>query len=98
MSYERNDMVYRDYQWTQKDSNLQVVAAEAFQPKNGNSVLNMINSLTANVFDGTILEIIIHEYIPQTIKTFKQAYEWIKDKGEYYYKHVLRSIAIGNKQ
>ena len=87
-------MVYHDYEWTQQKKNVQVKAIQAFQPENGNSVLNMINSLTANVFDGTILEIIIHEYIPKTVNTFKQAYEWIKDKGEDYYKHVLRSIAI----
>ena len=94
MSYERNDMVYKDYKWTQQRSNVQVSAIETFQPQNGNSVLNMINSLTGNIFDGTILEIIIHEYVPNTVRTVKQAYDWIKEKGEKYYKHVLRSIAI----
>jgi len=93
MSYEQDDMVYRDYQWNRKENNVQVKAIEVFEPENGNTVLGMINTLTNNLFDSTILEIIIRKYIPRTIKTVKQAYEWIKEKGDYYYKTVLRSVA-----
>jgi hypothetical protein len=93
MSYERNDMIYHDYTWTPQEDKVQVTAVDTFQPENGNTVLNFINSLTSNLFDGTILEIIIHDLVPQTVKTVKQAYEWIKEQGDHYYKVVLRSIA-----
>lgn len=94
MNYERQDMIYHDYQWTQREDDVQVKAIEAFRPENGNNVLNMINEMASNLFDGTILEIIIREFVPKTIDTVNKAYEWIKEKGDYYYKHVLRSIAM----
>lgn len=93
MNYERNDMIYHDYQWTQREDNVQVKAIEAFRPENGNTVLNVINEMASNLFDGTILEIIIREFVPKTIDTVNKAYEWIKEKGDYYYKLVLRSLA-----
>ena len=98
MSYERHDMLYTDYTWTQRESEIRVQAMETFRPDNGNTVLTMINSLTTNVFDGTILEIIIHEFIPNTVNTVKQTYEWIKEKGELYYKRILRSVAVSKRQ
>jgi len=63
-----------------------------FQPDDGNVILYMINSLTQNLLDSKILEIIIHEFVPQTVNTVKQAYEWVKKQGDHYYKLVLRSI------
>ena len=93
MSFERNDMYYHDYTWTQRDNETQAKAISTFKPDNGNTVLHMINSLTQNIIDSQILEIIIHEFIPTTIKTVTQAYEWIKQKGDQYYKAILRSIA-----
>ena len=93
MSYEQNDMYYHDYTWTQREQEILVKAIERFQPDDGNTVLGLINSMTSNLFDGTILEIIIHEFIPKTIGTVKQAYEWIKDKGDYYYDAILRSVS-----
>lgn len=93
MNYQKDDLYYHDYQWSGTEEPVKVQALEAFRPQDGNTVLTMINSLTSNLFDGAILEIIIHEYIPKTVNTVKQAYEWIKVKGDHYYKAILRSIA-----
>ena len=98
MSFERNDMYYHDYTWTPREDETQVKAISTFQPDNGNAVLQMINSLTQNVLDSQILEIIIHEFIPNTVKTLTQAYDWIKQKGDQYYKAILRSIAKSDEQ
>jgi len=92
MSYDRNDMYYQDYHWTSKGNELQVKQATAFKADDGNIILYMINSLTQNLLDSKILEIIIHEFVPQTVNTVKQAYEWVKKQGDRYYKLVLRSI------
>ncbi len=92
MSYDRNDMYYHDYHWTSKKNDVQVKQATVFQPDDGNVILYMINSLTQNLLDSKILEIIIHEFVPQTVNTVKQAYEWVKRQGDHYYKLVLRSI------
>ena len=93
MSYERNDMYYHDYRWPARGDEIQVKQATVFQPDNGNIILYLINSLTHNLFDGTILEIIIHEYLPQTVNTIRNAYDWIIKQGDRYYKLILRSIA-----
>jgi len=92
MSYDRDDMYYHDYHWASKGNQVQVKQATVFQPDDGNTILYMINSLTQNLLDSKILEIIFHEFVPQTVDTVKQAYEWIKKQGDHYYKLVLRSI------
>ncbi len=93
MKYGRSEMIYRDYRWPRNESRVQVKEAVPFYPWDGNLILYLINLLTRNIFDGTILEIIIHDYIPKSIATLNQAIEWIKEKGESYYKFVLRKIA-----
>jgi hypothetical protein len=93
MSYERSDMYYEDYRWTQPESKAMVKQATSFDAANGNIILYLINLLTQNLFESNILEIILHEYVPNTIKTVKQVVDWIKEKGEHYYKLVLHSIA-----
>lgn len=92
MSYNRNDMYYQDYHWTSKGNEVQVKKATVFQHDDGNIILFIINSLTQNLLDSKILEIIFHEFVPKTVDTVKQAYEWIKKQGDHYYKLVLRSI------
>lgn len=92
MSYDRNDMYYQDYHWTSKGNEVQVKQVTVFQPNDGNIILFIINSLTQNLLDSKILEIIFHEFVPQTVNTVKQAYEWVKKQGDHYYKLVLRSI------
>ena len=93
MSYKRSDMYYNDYHWSQPESRTMVKQATSFDAANGNIILYLVNLLTQNLFESNILEIIIHEYIPNTIKNVRQAVDWIKEKGEYYYKLVLHSIA-----
>ena len=93
MSYERSDLYYHDYQWPQTESKMLVKQANTFDAANGNIMLYLINLLTQNLFESNILEIIIHEYIPKTIITLNQAIDWIKEKGDRYYKTILRSIA-----
>ncbi len=92
MSYDKDDMYYHDYRWNSKGNEVQVRQATAFQQDDGNIILYMINSLTQNLLDSKILEIIFHEFVPNTVGTVKQAYEWIKKQGDHYYKLVLRSI------
>ncbi|MEA2077648.1 MAG: hypothetical protein U9O95_06480 [Candidatus Marinimicrobia bacterium] len=92
MTYHKSEMYYNDYQWLEPGKDTRVVQATVFQPDNGNTILYMINSLTQNLLDSKILEIIIHEFVPNTIKTVKQAFEWIRKQGDHYYKVVLRSI------
>lgn len=92
MTYLKSDMFYNDYRWMDTDNEVQVKAASVFQPDNGNIILYLINELTANILDSKILEIIIHEYLPKSIRTINHVMKWIKEKGDMYYKIVLRSI------
>lgn len=97
MSYDRNDMIYHDdYQWSQNHSQALVQQANKFDSSNGNIILYLINLLSTNIFESNILEIIIHEYVPNTVNTIKQAIEWISEKGDFYYQKVVHSLASGD--
>ncbi len=96
MSYDRNDMIYHDdYRWNQNQAEVTVQPAGKFDSSNGNIILYLINLLSENIFESNILEIIIHEYIPNTVNTVKQAIEWIREKGDFYYQKVVHSLASG---
>lgn len=96
MSFDRNDMIYyNDYQWNRNQAQTAVQRTEAFDPRNGNIILYLINLLSEGLFESNILEIIIHEYIPNTINTINQAIEWIREKGDFYYRKVVHSLASG---
>ena len=96
MSYDRNDMIYHDdYQWNRNQAQTAVQPAEAFDPRNGNIILYLINLLSEGFFESNILEIILHDYIPNTVNTIKQAIEWIREKGDFYYQKVVHSLASG---
>lgn len=97
MSYRQNDMIYHDdYQWSKNEAKAIVHPSNVFDPSNGNIILYLINLLSQNLFESNVLEIILHEYIPNTVSTIKGAIEWIREKGDFYYKKVLYSFT-GNE-
>lgn len=84
MSYEQNDMIYQDdYKWSQSNTKAIVHPTNVFDASNGNIILYLINLLSEGLFESNILEIIIHDYIPNTVNTIKQAIEWIREKGDF---------------
>jgi hypothetical protein len=96
MSYDRQDMIYyNDYQWSHNQPQVAVQETSKFDSRNGNIILYLINLLSVNIFESNILEIIIHEYIPNTVNTINQAIEWIREKGDFYYQKVVHSLASG---
>lgn len=90
MNFEQSDLFYGDYSWQEKEVPSQVTT---FDQTDGQNVLSLINHMTMNFFDGQILELIIHDFLPATIQSLQNAMNWITEKGDYYYKQIVRFLA-----